>query len=104
MRNSYKTIGLWVILIILFVAFYQIFSSKTDVVKNITYSAFQKQVADKKITAVTIKGNIYSGTLADSNERFTTTGPMPDAALLRELQRRQGRRRHRQAGREQPAG
>ncbi len=85
MRNSYKTIGLWVILIILFVAFYQIFSGPKDVVKNITYSSFQKQVADKKITAVTIKGNVYSGTLADSNERFTTTGPVPDAALLREL-------------------
>jgi cell division protease FtsH len=85
LRNSYKTIGLWVILIILFVAFYQIFSGPKDVVKNITYSTFQKQVADKKITAVTIKGNVYSGTLADSNERFTTTGPVPDAALLREL-------------------
>jgi cell division protease FtsH len=84
-RNSYKTIGLWVILIILFVAFYQIFSSKTDVVKNITYSSFQKAVAEKKITAITIKGNVYSGTLADTNERFTTTGPVPDAALLREL-------------------
>ena len=85
MRNSYKTIGLWVILIILFVAFYQIFSGPKDVVKNITYSSFQKQVADRKITAVTIKGNVYSGTLADSNERFTTTGPVPDAVLLREL-------------------
>ena len=85
MRNSYKTIGLWVILIILFVAFYQIFSGPKPVVKNITYSGFQKYVADKKITVVTIKGNVYSGTLADSNEQFTTTGPVPDATLLREL-------------------
>ena len=85
MRNSYKTIGLWVILIVLFVLFYQIFSGPKDVVKPITYSSFQKMVTDKKITVVTIKGNVYSGTLADSNERFTTTGPVPDAALLREL-------------------
>jgi len=91
-RNSYKTIGLWVVLIVLFVAFYQIFSGPKEVVKNISYSTFQKQVAEKKITGVIIKGAgqgsagaIYTGTMADSNERFTTTGPMPDAALLREL-------------------
>ena len=41
MRNSYKTIGLWVILIVLFVLFYQIFSGPKDVVKPITYSSFQ---------------------------------------------------------------
>ena len=87
MRNSYKTIGLWVVLIVLFVAFYQIFSGPKEVVKNISYSTFQKQVAEKKITAVTIKGAgqgsagaIYSGTMADSNERFTTTGPKPRRA------------------------
>ncbi|MDP1824967.1 MAG: ATP-dependent zinc metalloprotease FtsH [Archangium sp.] len=85
MRNSYKTIGLWVILIILFVAFYQIFSGPKPVVKAVTYSDFQKFVASKKVTVVTIKGNVYSGTLADTNEQFTTTGPVPDAALLREL-------------------
>ncbi len=85
MRNSYKTIGLWMVLIVLFVAFYYYFSGKAEVVKSITYSSFQKQVTEKKITAVTIKGNVYSGTLADSNERFTTTGPTPDTVLLREF-------------------
>ncbi|MFZ5439247.1 MAG: ATP-dependent zinc metalloprotease FtsH [Myxococcota bacterium] len=85
MRNSYKTIGLWMILIVLFVAFYQIFSGPRETVKTITYSAFQKMVGEKKIVAVTIKGDVYSGTLADSSERFTTTGPKPDSALLKEL-------------------
>jgi cell division protease FtsH len=42
-------------------------------------------VAEKKITAVTIKGELYTGTLADSNERFTANGPKPDSALLKEL-------------------
>jgi cell division protease FtsH len=84
-RSSYKTIGLWVILIILFIAFYQFFSGAKVDVQNITWSTFQKKIADKKITAVTIKGNVYSGTLADTNERFTTTGPTPDSQMLREL-------------------
>jgi len=84
-RNSYKTIGLWVILIILFVAFYQIFSGPKEVVQNLSYTEFTQKVTDKQITKVTIKGNVYSGTLAASNDRFTTTGPAPDATLLREL-------------------
>jgi cell division protease FtsH len=84
-RNSYKTIGLWVVLIVLFIAFYQIFSGKTEVPKPITYSGFQKMVAEKKITAVTIKGDVFTGTLADSNERFTVNGPKPDSQLLKEL-------------------
>ncbi len=85
MRNSYKTIGLWLILIVLFIAFWQFFSTEKVVVKTITYSSFQKMVAEKKITAVTIKGELYTGTLADSNERFTANGPKPDSALLKEL-------------------
>ncbi|MFT3708493.1 MAG: ATP-dependent zinc metalloprotease FtsH [Archangium sp.] len=85
MRNSYKTIGLWLILIVLFIAFWQFFSAEKVVVKTITYSSFQKMVADKKITAVTIKGEVYTGTIADSNERFTATGPKPDTALINEL-------------------
>jgi cell division protease FtsH len=84
-RNSYKTIGLWLILIVLFIAFWQFFSTEKVVVKTITYSSFQKMVAEKKITAVTIKGELYTGTLADSNERFTANGPKPDSALLKEL-------------------
>ncbi len=86
MRNSYKTIGLWVILIILFVAFYQIFSGQKETVRNLTYSEFQKAVAEKKISSVTIKGNSYTGTTADTNERFITTGPTPDSSITKSLQ------------------
>ena len=77
MRQSYKTIGLWVILIILFVAFYQFFSGKPVDVHVLTFSAFQKKVAEKKIPAVTIKGNVYEGKLADTNEEFRTPAPRP---------------------------
>jgi len=84
-RSSYKTIGLWVILIILFMAFYTLFAGNHEEVQPLTFTAFEKKVAEKKITAVTIKGNIYEGTLADSNERFRTTGPTPDTSMLREL-------------------
>ncbi|MFT3836000.1 MAG: ATP-dependent zinc metalloprotease FtsH [Myxococcaceae bacterium] len=86
MRSSYKTIGLWVILIILFVAFYQFFSHTTDETRTLTFTEFQKDVAEKKITSVTIKDNVFSGTFADTNEKFQTIGPKADWALQKELQ------------------
>jgi len=70
-RNSYKTIGLWVILIILFLAFYQFFSGKPTDVQVLTFSAFQKKVAEKKITAVTIKGTALLKELRDANVDVT---------------------------------
>jgi cell division protease FtsH len=66
-------------------AFYTLFAGNHEEVQPLTFTSFQKKVTDKKITAVTIKGNVYEGTLADSNEKFRTTGPNPDATLLREL-------------------
>jgi cell division protease FtsH len=89
-RSSYKTIGLWVILIILFVAFYQIFSGHQEETQPLSFSKFQAKVAEHKVTAVLIKGGgtggaMYEGTLVDSNEKFRTTGPQPDATLLREM-------------------
>jgi cell division protease FtsH len=84
-RSSYKTIGLWVILIILFVAFYQIFSGNHEEVQSLSFTTFQKKVADHKITAVNVKGNVYEGTFADSTEKFRTTGPTLDASLAKDL-------------------
>jgi cell division protease FtsH len=89
-RSSYKTIGLWVLLIILFVAFYQIFSGPREETQPLSFSKFQAKVAEKKVTNVTIKGGgpggaTYEGTFVDSTEKFRTTGPQPDAVLLREM-------------------
>ncbi|MFO0600314.1 MAG: ATP-dependent zinc metalloprotease FtsH [Myxococcaceae bacterium] len=86
MRNSYKTIGLWLMLIVVFIAFWQYFTIERVTVKPLSFTDFQKQVAEHKITQVTIKGDLYTGTYADSpTERFTLTGPKPDAALLDKL-------------------
>ncbi|MBS1153540.1 MAG: hypothetical protein H6Q89_5238 [Myxococcaceae bacterium] len=85
MRSSYKTIGLWVILIILFVAFYNFFSHSGEEVQELTFTSFQKKVKDKKITSVAIKGNVYAGTLVDTNEKFRSTGPVADALILKDL-------------------
>ncbi len=85
MRSSYKTIGLWVILIVLFVAFYNFFSHGTEEVTEPTFTAFLTKVEDKKVRSVSIKGNSYSGTMTDTNEKFRTTGPPADAAIMKLL-------------------
>ncbi|MBJ6762720.1 ATP-dependent zinc metalloprotease FtsH [Myxococcaceae bacterium JPH2] len=85
MRSTYKTIGLWVILIVLFVAFYNFFSQGSDQVQEPTFTQLLTKVEEKKVRGVSIKGNTYSGTFVDTNEKFRTTGPAPDVAVLNQL-------------------
>ena len=61
-RSSYKTIGLWVILIALFVCFYNIFSRQTEEVQEPTFTALLTKIDEKKVRQVSVKGNTYSGT------------------------------------------
>ena len=82
MRSTYKTIGLWVILIVLFVAFYNFFSTSTEQVKEPTFTQLLQQVEQEKVKAVSVKGNTYSGTYEGSEEKFRSTGPEADKAVL----------------------
>jgi cell division protease FtsH len=87
-RSTYKTIGLWVILIVLFVAFYQFFSQGGEQVREPTFSEFLTKVESNQVQAVSIKGRTYSGTFTDSKETFRTTGPEADAAILERLSKK----------------
>jgi cell division protease FtsH len=86
-RSTYKTIGLWVILIVLFVAFYNFFSTGGDQVQEPTFTQFLAKVEANKVRAVSVKGNTYQGVFADTEEKFRTTGPAPDAAVLEQLRK-----------------
>ncbi len=85
MRSSYKTIGLWIILIVLFVAFYNFFSQRGEEVQEPTFSSFLTKVEEKKVQSVSIKNNVYSGTFTDNKERFRTTGPVADGKMMQML-------------------
>ena len=85
MRSSYKTIGLWVILIALFIAFYQVFQHTGEEPVEKSFSSFLNDVKDKKVVSVEIKGNKYSGKLAGTNEKFKTTGPVADSNIVKQL-------------------
>ncbi|WNZ59051.1 ATP-dependent zinc metalloprotease FtsH [Myxococcus sp. MxC21-1] len=85
MRSTYKTIGLWVILIVLFFAFYNFFSQGNDQVQEPSFTQLLTKVEEKKVQEVAVKGNTYSGKYTDTSEKFRTTGPAPDAAMLNQL-------------------
>jgi len=86
-RSTYKTIGLWVILIVLFVAFYNFFSQGGEPVQEPTFTEFLAKVQDNKVEAVSIKGHTYSGTFTDTKKAFRTTGPDADVEMLSELRK-----------------
>ncbi len=104
MRSSYKTIGLWVILIVLFVAFYNFFSHQGDETQDADLHQVPSKVEEKKVTAVSVKGNIYSGTFTDTNEKFRTTGPAADAPADAATWRRGRGRQVREGRAEQRSG
>jgi len=81
-RSSYKTIGLWVILIILFVAFYNFFSHNSEQVKSVSFTTLLSAVEDKRVKSISIKGTEYSGVFTDNNEKFKSTGPEADGGVL----------------------
>ncbi|MBX5480684.1 MAG: ATP-dependent zinc metalloprotease FtsH [Myxococcaceae bacterium] len=86
MRSSYKTIGLWVILIILFVAFYKIFSTTHDEPKKTNFTTLLARIDEGKVKSpLKVQGTQYSGTWADTNEKFVTTGPTMDMAAIQQM-------------------
>jgi len=85
-RSTYKTIGLWVILIVLFVAFYNFFSQSNEQVQEPSFTQLLAKIEDKKVREISVKGNTYSGKFADTNEKFRSTGPAPDSTMLTKLQ------------------
>jgi cell division protease FtsH len=85
-RSTYKTIGLWVILIVLFVAFYNFFSQGNEQVQEPSFTALLTKIEEKKVRELSVKGNTYSGKFVDTNDKFRTTGPLADSTMLNKLQ------------------
>jgi cell division protease FtsH len=78
LRQSYKTVLLWVVLILMFVAFYQFFASHDRKQKELPFSDFIAKVERGEVKEVVVKDVVnYVGTLKDGSD-FHSVGP-PDA-------------------------
>ncbi len=85
MRSGYKTIALWAVLILLFVAMYTLFNNNTQEPQDISFSEFQKRVAAQSIVSVKIKGTLYTGPMKSGTELVRAKGPPADSAVLKQF-------------------
>jgi cell division protease FtsH len=87
LRQSHKTVLLWLLLILMFVTVYQMFNggAKTPEQK-IAFGSFMQEVQNnpENIKNVTIKGEHWTGEFKKGG-RFRTVGPVPTAEILTKL-------------------
>jgi cell division protease FtsH len=100
-RSSYKTVGLWLVLIVLFVGFYNFFSRTAEEVEEVAFTTFLEKVDARKVKSVIVKQGVYEGTCTgpcfedradrpgsadrNGNGRFRTKGPVADTQMLMRL-------------------
>jgi cell division protease FtsH len=84
-RQSYKTVVLWIVLILMFVAFYQFFAQHGREPKEFAFSDFITRVEAGEVRDVTVKDANYAGHFRDGSE-FHTVGPIdPMATIFQQL-------------------
>ena len=89
MKQSHKTLLLWVLLIVMFLAIWQ-FLSPTDRKQPVSFSEFVEEVQKGHVKDVHIKDREYTFTVHNADGSKTTiqkeaVGPLPDEALLATL-------------------
>lgn len=87
MRQSHKTILLWLLLILMFVSIYQLFSGPSKAGdEKIAFGSFMQEVQNNPahIKKVTIKGEHWTGEYSDGH-KFRTVGPPATAEVLAKL-------------------
>jgi cell division protease FtsH len=72
-KQSHKTILLWVVLILMFVSIYQLFNTPSKDRKKVSFSEFIQKVEQGKVDSVKIKGREHIGKFRDG-EKFVTYG------------------------------
>ncbi len=87
MRSNYKSILLWVMLIVLFLSLWQLVQHTGKEVPEVDFSEFLQKVDNHEIAKVAIKGLGYKVTYKNNTEA-TTRGPaIVDTALLDRMQK-----------------
>ncbi len=90
MNSNFRNFAIWVVLLLLFVALFNLFQNPAQSQRGteITYSEFLSAVQQKNVQEVTIQGNRLSGkfTKSGGGSKFTTYAPS-DPALVERLRK-----------------
>ncbi len=85
MKQLYKNVLLWAVILVMFVAFYQFFNSHQPPVRDLSYGEFLTYVDQGRVKDLEIKGQVYTGRIKDNNTEFRVTGNTPSDVLLDRL-------------------
>ncbi|MHB1843600.1 MAG: ATP-dependent zinc metalloprotease FtsH [Deltaproteobacteria bacterium] len=85
MKQLYKNVLLWAVIIVMFVAFYQFFNGHQQAPRDLTYGDFLTYVDQGRVKDLSIKGQTYTGHLKDNGSEFRVTGNAPSDVLLDRL-------------------
>jgi len=86
LKQSYKTLALWVVLVVMFVFFWQFFNNHGQPPVDTSYGDFLTLVEQGRVNTLSIKGQTYTGIEKDpSHTQFRVTGVTPSDGLLDKL-------------------
>ncbi len=85
MKQSHKTVALWIVLILMFASLFKVFDPGSRHSQEIKFSEFVTLVKEHKVADVTFKGNnlivgSYKAPAAEGKKFFETSGPGEGAA------------------------
>ncbi len=77
MNNNFRNFAIWLVIILMLMGLYQVFSTstRTVTVAEKSYSQFISDVDAGSVASVTITNDVVSGVLRDNNTRFQTIIP-----------------------------
>jgi cell division protease FtsH len=82
MNPFYKNLALWMVIGLIVILLFQLFSTQQQTRGEIVFSDFIKKVEAGEVRDVTIRGKAVSGHLADSSSFRTYTADYPDLVKL----------------------
>jgi len=85
LKQSQKTLALWVIIVLLSLSAVHFFNSRPTLRKTVNFSEFLEGVKNNEIESVTVQGGEYTGKYKDSAHDgtfFTTIGPDSSEKVL----------------------
>ncbi len=83
--NQWRSLIVWLILIIAFIGVSLLYSSFSEKAQNVEYTAFYDDMINGNVSEVTIVEKEITGTYRNSDNTFKTRIPYEDSELIREM-------------------